>query len=268
MLIYGSYAMNHWFDDFPRKASDIDLIQINDIDYDYELIQKLEKENLPIEIRKAEFFSCLIDDTIENFMTPDAMLTVRMSHALYNEHWYKAIEDIIFLQRKGAIHDIDKINTLREGWKVVHAGKRAKMNLKVTPDKFFNSNIKRIINHDELHEKLKLSKIPAYQKILKNNITVEVSKEKFDNLSFEEKLATVTEECLVLACERYYYTEQPRDAYKQALNDFITRMTNGWYNIFILENIDYFWNYNNQMVWRIVLNIMKNIKYKESQMSR
>jgi hypothetical protein len=49
-----------------------------------------------------------------NFMTPDAMLNVRMSHAMYNEHWHKAIDDIIFLQDKGAKHDVEIINKLRE----------------------------------------------------------------------------------------------------------------------------------------------------------
>jgi len=265
MLIYGSYAMKHWFDDFPREPKDIDIVSLDKNDYDLDLINRLRETDLELEINHAPFFNCLVPLSVDNIMTADAMLNVRMSHAMYDIHWHKAIHDIIFLQDKGATHDIDIINELRNGWKIVHAGVREKMDLKQSADKFFNSNIKRIINHDELHEKLKLTEVPAYKKILQNNITVEVSKDKFDDLSYDEKLSTVLEECLVLACERYYYLQNPRHAYMLALKDFTTRMTSGWYNIFLLENIKFFTTFNNPIIWDKVNTIMQEIITEESK---
>lgn len=244
MIVYGSYAMKFWFPEF-RTPKDIDIVQLDSEDYNNDLIERLKKENLPIEIKEAAFFYPLEDKTQNNILSPEGMLTVRMSHAMYDIHWEKAIEDIIFLQRKGVNYDLESLKILRKGWKKVHKGFREKMNMNVPPEIFFNSNVKRYYNHDELHELIKIDKIPAFQKILKDDITVAVSRKKFENLNFDEKIHTVLEEVCVLACERHF-DKSVKTAYKHALKDFVTRMTSGWYNIFVLENIDYFWNYNNE----------------------
>ena len=259
MIIYGSFAIRHWFPDFPRDPKDIDVVLLEEKTNKDKFFQKLLKNDLPIEINVAPFFECVADLTEDNFLTPEGLLTVKMSHAMYNESWNKTISDIIFLQNKGVQYDLEKLNILRENWKHVHAGKRAKMNFKLPPEEFFNSNVKRILPHDIIHERLKLDVTPAYKKILKNDTTVEVSKEKFDKLSYEEQLCTALEECLVLACERYYHLQSPKMAYLQALHDFVTRMSSGWFNIFVLENIKFYTTFNNPIIWKKVNQIMEEL---------
>jgi len=263
MIVYGSYAMKYWYPEF-RLPKDIDIVQLDKDDHDIELLSKLKQENLPIEIKEAAFFYPLEDETYNSILSPEGMLAVRISHAMYDLYWEKAIEDIIFLQRKNVSYDLRSVKLLRKGWKKVHKGVREQMNMNLPPEIFFNSNIQRYYNHDDLHELIKTDKIPAFQKILRDNVSVAVSRDKFENLSFEEKLATVLEEVCVLACERHF-DKSVKAAYRHSLKDFITRMTSGWYNIFILENIDYLWNYNNDNMFSIMEKVMIHLRTEFSK---
>lgn len=258
MIVYGSYVMKFWY---PERSSpnDIDVIQLDSDDYDQNLISALKKENLPIEIYKGSFFYPLEDATQNSFLLPEGQLTVHMSHAMYDLHWEKSIQNIIFLQRKNVTYDIESVKILRKGWEKIHAGVREKMNMNLPPEVFFNSNISRYYNHDDLHDMLKTDKIPAFEKILRDNVSVAVSKNKFNNLTLEEKLATVIEEVCVLACERHF--DQPVDiAYQTALRGFITRMTSGWYNLFVLDHIDYLWHYQDRVMFGKMHTIMENLR--------
>lgn len=259
MICYGSYALKKWFPDFNRTITDIDLVTLNKEDFDNskDFYNELRKEGLPIEINDGYFFDCLIRHLKGNYLKPDGLLTVKVSHAMYNWKWHKTIGDIIFLKLKGCKIDFDACKKLRKGWSEVYAGMREPMNMDQHPDTFFNSNIARYINHDELHEYFKIDSIPAYKKILIDNTKVKVSKERFFNLSYEEKLSTALEEICVLACERYYMLETPQQAYLQALQDFVTRMTNGWYNIFILDNIIFYYFFNKKSTMKQI-SIMQN----------
>jgi len=240
MFIYGSFAMKHWFPDYFREPVDIDIVVYDNNLYNKNIINKINKNNLIEEIvweDEAHFYKAFEDDIQDYILSPDGMLSVRMSHAMYNYNLDKAINDIIFLQQKGAKHDVVKIEHLRKYWKIRYAGFREKMDMNQPPEIFFNSNVQRFVNHDELHDLLKLSDKPAFSKILDNDVTVKVSKDKFDLLSKQEQINTFIEEISVLACERHYRENDSRTAFVYAAQDFLTRMTSGWYNIFLLENI-------------------------------
>lgn len=262
MLIYGSYAMKYWFPHYFREPKDIDVVVYNIEKYDNKFLRNLEeKTGLPVEVNYAPYFDIFKDNLQESILIPDDILSVRISHAMYNYNLHKTILDIIFLKKQGAVFDVDKVNHLRKFWKVRYRNFREQMNMEQSPEVFFNSNVARYIKHDELHEKLKLDSIPAFEKILRdpNGETVAVSKNKFESLSYEEQLSTVLEEVFVLACERHYKEIKAKDAYLIALADFITRMTSGWYNLFILDNIEFFWTFNNPEIFDKMKEIMDDI---------
>lgn len=273
MIIYGSYAIAHWFDDYYKTPKDIDVVLYKDSLLDNTFLNNLKKETkLPVEITKQDegfFFDIFKDDTENYILNPKGLLTVKMSHAMYDYNLTKTLDDIIFLQKKGVKYDKEKLETLRLHWKDRYSSLREKMDFNKSPDEFFNSAVTRYVNHDELHEYLKLGQIPAYKKIVVDDSTVKVSKDKFFQLSKQEQIHTFIEEIAVLACERYYSILNPNEAFINASQDFITRMTSGWYNIFILENLQEIFNFtkNNEDYLSLMRKIMFWIRSKHNNVN-
>jgi aspartyl/asparaginyl-tRNA synthetase len=117
---------------------------------------------------------------------------------------------------------------------------------------FFTNAIKYPIKHDDLHEMLikhshfKGQLTPTYCKILKDDSEVDVSEDKFNMLSFEEKLNLVQEEVMVMAMERSFHPDY-RINYNIMLKKFILNHAPLWEAIFIIFNypklIKPFFNY-------------------------
>jgi|TARA_B110000902_G_C14157081_1_gene531824 hypothetical protein len=268
MIIYGSYAIAHWFPDYYKEPFDIDIVVYDKALYNQSIIDELKLTNLPIEITnedEAYFFKEFEDMTEDGYLNPTGLLTVKMSHAMYNYNLDKTVNDIIFLQKKGVTYNLDKLNMLRTHWKSRYANFREKMDFSLPANEFFNSEVQRYVEHDELHDALKLSDIPAYQKILENDTTVKVSKEKFNKLTHEEQIATFIEEISVLACERHYHKLDAKTAFITAGGEFLTRMTSGWYNIFLLDNIQQVFSFADEAHFTTMKRIMLYIKQQQSK---
>ena len=92
------------------------------------------------------------------------------------------------------------------------------LNLKLQPEKFFDNAIKCTIKHDDIHEILNPN--PLYKKILVGDETVNTSDEKFENLTHEEKMNLIREECMVMAYERLGGRDF-RSAYKWMMKKLI-----------------------------------------------
>jgi hypothetical protein len=273
MIIYGSYALAYWFEDYYKQPNDIDVVLYDDKLLDQDFLDNLKKQsNLPLEITKQDegFFFDIFEDMTDNyFLTPEGLLTVKMSHAMYDYNITKTLDDIVFLQNKGISYNKEKLELLRIHWKKRYASLREKIDFNKSPDDFFNSAVTRYVNHDELHEYLKLTDIPAYKKIIVDDTTVNVSQEKFLNLSKQEQVYTFIEEIAVLACERYFTLADSKEAFINASQDFITRMTSGWYNIFLLENLREIFSFieNSEEYFNLMGKIMFWIRSKHNNVN-
>lgn len=267
MFIYGSYALKHWFPS-QRDPRDIDIILLKEQDRDAAVLAQLESHTIPIEITVAPFFETVAHLTENEYFTPQGLLTIKISHAYIDESWWKTAEDIMFLQAQGIDYDRAAALDLRTHWDLIHAGKRAQMNMKQTPDKFFNSLVTRYVSHDEIHDALRIDSVPAYTRILDNDTTVEVSKTKFEQLTHSQQLLTAVEEIAVLACERHFDATDARSAYAQAAHAFVTRMTAGWYNLFVLENLDQILNYEQTNIYENMQKIMQYILHKHLEQTQ
>ena len=80
-----------------------------------------------------------------------------------------------------------------------------------------------------------LNPTPIYTKILKDGAEVDVSEEKFNKLTFEEKCDLVREEVMVMAYERYKNVNY-MSAYSKMLKKFIINHSPLWEGLFIIEN--------------------------------
>lgn len=174
--------------------------------------------------------------------TPDELYTIKVSHAFWelkNRSWAKHMMDIMFLQSKGAklIPELYKI--LYKVWEDTHGKK--KVNLEADPDDFFNDRIvKRIYDHDSIHESVAYYDRPLFERILRDDSDVAVDKSKWEALDYEDKLKMVREEVYATALERKLvptnYEASAGAAYNWTLQKTITSLTKGWFALFVVEN--------------------------------
>lgn len=219
MLLIGSTAIKYWYPDFPREPKDKDYIVGN-------------KKGL----RSSLTREYLVNNVLKNFKgiaTPDIILTLKASHVIgWDINWDKHMFDIQFLLGKG--HKIDKklFYELYSYWNVYH-GKNRRSNLVMTAEDFFDNAVDCKYEHDWLHTVL--NPVPTYTKVLKDGAEVEVSEEKFNRISFEEKCYLVREEVEVMSWERWPKLDY-RAAYHKMLKKFILGHAPLWEGLFIIEN--------------------------------
>jgi hypothetical protein len=182
------------------------------------------------------------------------LLTLKVSHVVgWDIGWDKHMWDIhkIITSKYDYLFDMELFNELYLFWNTIHE-KNKRSNLDMSANDFFTNAIKYPIKHDDLHEMLikhshfKGQLTPTYCKILKDDSEVDVSEDKFNMLSFEEKLNLVQEEVMVMAMERSFHPDY-RINYNIMLKKFILNHAPLWEAIFIIFNypklIKPFFNY-------------------------
>src|SRR6478735_5177582 len=176
MILIGSRAIKHWFPDFPREPKDTDYA-VNKVLKPY----KGEKgvEYLVNEVLWEYYDSPYGKDII---CDPDTLYTLKMSHLFWDLQWEKHSWDMIFLQKKGCTLNKPLFDRLYVYFNELH-GKNKRSDLKMSAEDFFDNALNCIYDHDKLH--IFLQNPPTYTKVLVGE--VEVSEEKFNKLSFEDK---------------------------------------------------------------------------------
>jgi hypothetical protein len=236
-LIFGSTAVKHWFPDF-REPNDLDYIDKNQ-----ELITKEEQRYW---IPTFQYF--LDNNKDDVYLDPEFILVNKMAHFGWDVHWNKTMNDILFLKSKGVKADPAIYRKLVKDWIKVHGKKWA--SLKDADSKsFFEDAVNRKYVHDSIHEAVAVEEEPMYFKILKSDDgSVGCSKEKFEELTLEQKLNLVREETWVTALERYLipndYKYSVNRAYFQSIKKLTTTMSSGWFKEWIIFNFDLLYKTN------------------------
>lgn len=173
--------------------------------------------------------------------TLDELYTIKVSHAFWELHgtWNKHMFDVLTMQKHGAKLIPELYDILYKVWEDTHGKKKA--NLESDPEMFFNDKvIKRIYDHDSLHESVAYNERPLFEKILRDGSEVAVSRKKWEALSEEDKLNMVREEVYATALERWIvpsdYKYSPMKAYTWTLQKTITSLSKGWFPLFIVDN--------------------------------
>ena len=226
--LIGSTALKRHFPDFPRKPKDVDFF---DDSFEPEHFSKDEDTYWNRSLALWGFGP---------IATVDELYTIKVSHAFWNLHgtWNKHMDDVLFLQSKGAKFLPELYDLLYPIWVEAHGAKMA--NLEASPEEFFNKHVKRIYDHDSIHASIAYYDEPLFNRILRDNSEVAVSKPKFNALSHEDKLRLVREEVYATALERKLipqdYTGSPRAAYNYAMMMTVTSFSKGWFPLFIVLN--------------------------------
>jgi hypothetical protein len=233
-MIIGSYALKHHFPEFKREPKDYDIVAFDE--YDKLDLIRIHKgtPGLKLEV--------LVNPIILNYYKKkggipaicgkDELYTLKMSHLFWDVNWEKHEWDATFLREKGCKLIKPLFDDLYEYWNEFH-GKNKRSDLKMTASEFFNNALNCPYDHDWLHTLL--NPIPTFNKVLKDGEEVEVSEEKFNLLSEEEKEDLVREEVEIMAFERWPKLNF-RMAYGIMLKKFIISHAPIWEAIYILEN--------------------------------
>lgn len=228
-ITVGSSAIKKHFPDF-REPKDLDVL--------YDEGDKPDRaDSYKVKTFKLEDF---FDSELP---TVDQLYTLKVSHIFWDNKFDKHMSDIRFLKSKGAKLIQPLYEVLYREWEE-HYGKK-KANLNVMAEDFFKSTVKRIYDHDSIHQSVAYYDRPLFNKILKPQQQVAVSEERFWGLSDIEKLQLVREEIYATALERLIipseYTYNARRAYWWALTKTITSFSKGWFPLFVVENIAELW---------------------------
>lgn len=189
----------------------------------------------------------------DGYATIDELYTIKVSHAYWeldNGSWDKHMCDILFLQDRGAVLDMELHKLLYPVWAALHGSK--KMNLKQAAGMFFKDAVVRIYDHDSIHDSVAYGDNPLYERILKDGESVDIDPDKLWNgLTFDEQVKLFREEICATALERWMiptkYKFSPGLAYKLALKKTITSLTKGRSARFIVTNFREFMNPHDYM---------------------
>ncbi len=222
MLIFGSTALKHWFPDLEREPKDIDYMGEG-------------KSTREIEYHFNPAFQYILDNNKDSkYVDPDFLYTIKVSHAAWDVRWDKTMHDIMFMRDKGCTLNLELYKLLLKDWEVIH-GTKKHIILNGSMDEFFNSNVTRKMNHDQLHELVKFYERPLHESIRPDLTNVKVSKVLWDNLSHEDKIKCAMEEIMVFALERYE-EYPPNFALIKGIKQLITKSTKGYFTLFMIEN--------------------------------
>lgn len=215
-------------------------------DWDYLLTPGAEAPEHNDELRVESFTHELFNDwdwsgDVANL---DEIYTVKVSHSYWemrNKSWDKHMFDIVQMKKAGAklIPELHAI--LYKVWVETHGAKPA--NLEQSPQMFFNNNVTRIYEHDSIHAAVAYyDGVPLFNRILRDDHPVAVSRAKFEALDDSVKVQLVREEVYATALERQMipseFSVHPKSAYSFALRKTITSFTKGWFPTWIVDNFD------------------------------
>lgn len=184
---------------------------------------------------------------VEGFIDLHSQYILKLSHAEYDINWSKTINHLQLIKQLTGIHlgnmskdQLTLLNDLQEYWKIVHKKKKQNISLNRPYWLFFKDKVDRQYDHETLHTYVKYYGGPLYKQILKDGHTVLPDIDKWNKLSFEDKLKCAREEIYVIALERFMIPNNMKfckhEAYRLAYKKLVTTMTKGWFPLFIIDN--------------------------------
>lgn len=236
-LIIGSTAMHRLFPGEVREPKDLDYFgEIGSVAN----VRSATDPHFADGFWHPSFEGTQLDR--DGYATLDELYTIKVSHAyweLKNGSWDKHMWDILFLQDRGAVLNMYLHNVLYPVWVERHGTK--KMNLAQAAGMFFKDAVKRIYDHDSIHDSVAYGDHPLYERILRDGETVDIDPDKlWLGLTFEEQVRLFREEIAATALERWMiptnYHFSPGLAWKLALKKTITSLTKGRSARFIVTN--------------------------------
>lgn len=233
-MIIGSSAARWW--DVPLGNADSDLdVMVYDEDMLEDYPFGCDSNIVPIEVYNTIY-------NASGYISPEMLLTLKMSHLSWDIKWYKTKRHIITLLNLGYEPDYDAYVLLKEYWESVH-GDKSFLSLKKEKDEFFDDHVVYKYDHDYLHSLVAYPNEPMYTRCLADGEAVLISESKFGGLSHVNQVRMFREEVTVIAIERWLTNDANAgmyswyESYMMALKKTVTNLTKNWANDFMIMNI-------------------------------
>lgn len=244
-ILVGSQALKQHID-LKREPHDIDFFCDSLNHLTGELIEE-DGGGKKVELFYHQDLERYFKKDEDRVATLDELYTIKISHIFWqlkNNSWNKHCHDIMLMKANGAKFIQELYDVLYPVWEEKHGKKKA--NLNASPEDFFNSKVTRIYEHDSIHDTVAFYDEPLFNRILADGHQVKVDRQKFEDLSQEDKLKLVREEVFATALERQIipsnYRYSPGAAYRWALMKTITSFSKGWFPLYIVQNLDFLWS--------------------------
>lgn len=111
--------------------------------------------------------------------------------------------------------------------------------LNKTNEDFFDDYVKKVYNHDDIHEIVAFYDEPIYKKLKIDQSKAKCEKDLWFLLHPIDKIYAVQEECMVIALERFLIPgkiKSPKVAFLKALEKVCTNLTSGFFRDFAIDN--------------------------------
>lgn len=234
MIIVGSTAAKHWWDDW-REPNDLDLWHGENSIY-------MKGRGEDVHILPNKVMNLILD--IDGYAVPDALYTIKLSHLGWDNHaWEKHKQDALMMQHKDCKLVRPLYDALVEHWNK-ELGNKDFLSLSQNKEDFFTDNVNYVYDHDWLHSVVSFPNPPVYSLVLKEGEDVLVDREKFNQLPFEQRVRMFREEMTVIAMERWVIPSNGKiswwKAWQWSVRKTITSLTKGWATSFIVLNLEHF----------------------------
>ena len=233
-MIIGSSAARWW--DVPLGNADSDLdVMVHDEDMLEDYPFGCDSSIVPIEVYNTIY-------NASGYVSPEVLLTLKMSHLAWDIKWDKTKRHIITLLNLGYEPDYDAYVLLKKYWESVH-GDKSFLSLKKDKDDFFDDHVVYKYDHDYLHELVAYPNEPMYTRCLEDGESVMTSETKFRGMSHVDQVRMFREEVTVIAIERWLTNDVNKgryswyESYSLSLKKTITTLTKNWANDFMIMNI-------------------------------
>lgn len=249
--IFGSVALKHHLGkEFERTPKDVDIM-CDDPGL---------KSTRGMEVFWTPAFEWLDDDP-GIILDLDELYTIKVSHLMWDVKWEKHINDVMLIKkvRGGSRLILEFYDLLVKDWEERH-GSKDKIKFDVPLDEFFNEKVKRDYDHEFLHHYFAFNGKPMHEQLRKDPNTALCDEDLWDSLYTREQKHTALEEIYVIATERYVLPQgmPPMAAKAKAFKDLVTKMSKGWFNIYLIEHAELLMKQSKEEdeIWKTKLNYL------------
>ena len=241
-LIVGSSSAKYWLKDNWREPVDLDVWKTANCDVlNFMTDRRVEQHVIPDKIMHM-----LKENSENSYISLDDFYTLKLSHCFWKINLDKTIYDIIKLSRLGCCVNIKLFKALKKHWKKEH-GDKSFLSLNKNKEDFFDDAVKKIVDHDTLHEWVAKYDKPIYERCLKDGEQVLLDYNKFEEMTHDDKIHMIREEIMVIGIERFAIhkgLDMPSGlCYYKAFKIVLTRLMKNKFADFIAFNMDEIINY-------------------------
>lgn len=257
MLLIGSRALAFWYPELTKFIND-------DTDWDIigdpvEVPEGVRVEwHKPLHLNNEDIAACnTTRDQINSpfgsiaICHPLGLKVIKRSHLWRDWNWDKHITQYY----RTPLHtvrlwDLDE-GMLKERIKLTkEAYPQGNPSLNQTNEDFFDDSVKKVYDHDWLHELVAYPDKPMYTRLKHDYSKAWCEKDLWEQLTDDQKNLCVAEETHVIACERFCipsgWKHNHNHAYYKALKKVCTTLTSGWFRDWAIDHFPQVWELRNK----------------------